>query len=367
MTHSIKILWLAPNFNHYKARFLNYLAAENDISLTILSGTGRENMGDQELVSDWSFEHIKVNVSKKDFGKSKEIKEKLKAKFNDFDWVLIPAEKKNLPLLLYALKLRKHNPSVRLFSYNHPIMKSKNGKITFLDKILTKFYYKKLDRVVFYTQQSCEWAIKNKLIDVKKAFWANNTIDNLQIEQFYRYQLPPKSNKSIIFIGRLISSKRIDILIQYYNELKKRIPNLQLEIIGDGPERAIVQEAIKLDESILWHGTLIDEAKIAPIMKRASLVFVPGHSGLSINHAFLYGRPYITLQGPSHAPELDYIDNGINGYLLDGNFDSNIEIIKNLILDRKVLERFCNNANKKGESLSVQGWVQQMKLSMLHE
>jgi hypothetical protein len=56
----LKILWLAPNFNHYKARFLNHLATENDVSLTILSGTGRDQMGDHELEEDWNFKQIKL-------------------------------------------------------------------------------------------------------------------------------------------------------------------------------------------------------------------------------------------------------------------------------------------------------------------
>jgi glycosyltransferase involved in cell wall biosynthesis len=363
----LKILWLAPNFNHYKARFLNHLAKEDNLDLTILSGRGRSKMGDQELDNDWSFKNIKLNVTKKDFGKSREIKNKLKTLFSNFDWVLIPAEKKNLLLFLYAMKLRKQNPMVRLFSYNHPVLKSKNGKVTLLDKVITKFYYKKLDRVVFYTEQSHDWAIKNDYIQANKAFWANNTIDNIEIEKYYNYQLPPKDDLRILFLGRLIASKRLDELIKYYRILKSIIPSLQLEIIGDGPEQHIVAQAVNKDSSITWHGTLVDEAKIAPIIKRASLVFVPGHSGLSINHAFAYGRPYMALQGPSHAPELEYINQGVNGFVLDGDFDSNIETIKNLLLNRTILETFCNNAKIKGKYLSVQKWVQQIKSSLMHE
>ena len=63
----MKVLWLAPNFNHYKARFLNHLAEEDEIDLTIWSGTGREKMGDQNIEQDWSFKLVKLNVSKKRF------------------------------------------------------------------------------------------------------------------------------------------------------------------------------------------------------------------------------------------------------------------------------------------------------------
>ncbi|MFT4802187.1 MAG: glycosyltransferase involved in cell wall biosynthesis [Flavobacteriaceae bacterium] len=365
----MKILWLAPNFNHYKARFLNHLAEDVDVDLTILSGSGRTQMGDQELEGDWSFAHRRLNVSKKEFGYSKQVNNELKLIFADFDWVLIPAEKKNLLLFLYAMKLRKTNKTIRLFSYNHPILKSKDGKITWLDKLLTKFYYKKLDRIIFYTEQSHDWAIKNKLIDSKKAFWANNTLDNIEIQKYYTYQLPPlDDHQHLLFIGRLIPSKRIGELIEYFNRLKTLIPGLELDIIGDGPESHIIKKAIEnRGEGITWHGSLVNEDKIAPIMSKASIVFIPGHSGLSINHAFAYGRPYISLQGPSHAPELDYITDGENGYILTGDFDSNIKTIKDLLINRRQLEQFCNNAKAKSEYLSVENWVQQLKSSLLYE
>lgn len=363
----IKILWLSPNLNHYKSRFLNHLASDVSIDLCVLSGAGRKEMGDQELKRDWSFKQIHVDVSKKDFGKSNLVKHKLKTIFNEFDWVLIPAEKKNLPLFWYTLKLKKQNRNVKLFSYNHPIFKSGKGNSTRIDKWLSKWFYKKLDRVIFYTEDSCKWALDEGLIVRKKAFWANNTVDNIEIKKHYNYQLPPENSTVMLFIGRLISSKRIPDLITYYSELKKRIPNLTLEIIGDGPESHHVKSEIESDASIIWHGTLIDEADIAPIMKRASLVFIPGHSGLSVNHSFSYGRPYVTLQGPSHAPELDYLDAGENGYVLDGDFESNINTIKNLLINRNVLERFCSNAKQKGDYLSVQKWVEQMKQSLLND
>tara|TARA_Y100000385_G_scaffold284204_1_gene341785 strand:+ start:1462 stop:2553 length:1092 start_codon:yes stop_codon:yes gene_type:complete len=363
----MKILWLAPNFNHYKARFLNHLAKSSSIDLTILSGTGRQGMGDQELEGDWGFEHIKVNMPKNKFGNSKAVRNELKSIFHNFDWVLIPAEKKNLPLFLYAMRLRNEHKTVRLFSYNHPVLKSKNGRITFSDKLITKFFYKKLDRVIFYTEQSHNWAIKNKLINAKKAFWANNTIDNTEVEKYYSFHLPPINQDRIVFIGRLIASKKIEVLVEYYQKLKRIILNLKLDIIGDGPEKTIVEHALKENQDIQWHGTLVDESRIAPIMERASVVFIPGHSGLSINHAFAYGRPYITLQGPSHAPELDYIDEGSNGYVLKGDIDSNIKTIENLLINRSVLEQFCEKAKLKGVELSVQNWVQQLRTSLLDE
>lgn len=367
MAQTLRILWLSPNLNHYKARFLNHLAHETNVELTILSGTGRKAMGDAEIDEEWKFQHHSMDVSKKDFGTSNLVRKHLKDNFNNYDWILIPAEKKNLLLFLYANSLKSKSANTKLFSYNHPILKSGNGKISFMDRLLTKFYYKKLDRVIFYTKQSCEWALQNKLIHPNKAFWANNTIDTIEIDEHYNFQLPPENKPNFLFIGRLIASKRIEDLITYYNLLKKDIPNITLDIIGDGPENYLIKKAAETDLDITWHGTLVNEVDIAPIMKKASLVFIPGHSGLSINHAFAYGRPYITLKGPSHAPELDYIDSGINGYVLGDDRNTNISTLKKLLLNRTILEQFCESARQKGKYLAVENWVNQFKLSLKHD
>lgn len=363
----MKILWIAPNFNHYKARFLDHLAKDIDIKLTILSGTGRDNMGDQELIEDWSFEQVKLNVTKKDFGKSRKVRETIKLIFKDFNWVLVPAEKKNLLLFLYTIKLRKEFTSVRLFSYNHAQLKSENGLYSFLDSRLTKFFNTNLDRIIYYSEDACKKAIQDKLITSEKAFWANNTVDNTEIEKHYTHQLPPKDIQTILFIGRLIPSKRISDLIKYYRSLRQSYQNLKLEIIGDGPDKSIVEAAIKEDTNIIWHGTLIDEADIAPIMKRTSFIFIPGLSGLSINHAFAYGKPYLTLKADKHGPEIDYLDDNKNGYILDDNLEVDVKKISHLLEDRDLLISFSKNAKAKSEYLSVKNWVQQIKSSLLHE
>lgn len=364
----LRILWLAPNFNHYKARFLNHLADEPDVHLTILSGTGRKGMGDQELDGDWKFHSIKVHASKKNFGKSKLVRKELKLIFKHFDWVLIPAEKKNLPLLLYAMRLRKEHGSTHLFSYNHAQLKSNHTSIySFLDTRLTKFFNENLDRVIFYTEAAREKAIENKLINSKKAFWANNTVDNIEIEKYYEYHFPPLDNPTILFIGRLIPSKRISDLFKYYKLLKKVHQDLKLEIIGDGPECEIVEMATEGDSDIVWHRTLVDEDKIAAIMKRVSLVFIPGLSGLSINHAFAYGKPYITFNSENHGPEISYLIEGENGFILEDNLEENLNKISELLNNRNLLSNFSKKAKEKSEFLSVNNWVQQIKSSLLNE
>ena len=93
-------------------------------------------------------------------------------------------------------------------------------------------------------------------------------------------------------------------------------------------------------------------------MKRASIIFVPGLSGLSINHAFAYGRPYATCNSERHGPEISHLKNGINGFIIGDNF----KIIEDFLYNRKKIEEFCYSANKTSKEISIDFWLNELFL-----
>jgi glycosyltransferase involved in cell wall biosynthesis len=357
----MKILWLAPVFNHYKARFINHLANTQNVDLSVLSGSGRDGSGDKEIREDWCFQTTRVDVPKSKFGLSCKVRKALKVNFGHYDWILIPAEKKNLLLFIYAIYLRRRNKETKLFSYNHQFTKPKKGNVRRIDLVITKFFYKNLDRVIFYTEDTCKNAIQNKLVKPEKAYWANNTIDTSEVDKFYSFSLPPENPITIVFIGRLISIKRIEDLIIFFKQLcEKDEEKYMLEIIGDGPQSHIAKSAQEAHSNIIWHGALVVEEKIAPIMKKASLVFVPGLAGLSINHAFAYGRPYATYSADRHGPEITYLKDGENGFIIKNN----LKIVKEFLNNRKKIEDFCITAYKTSKNLSIDRWLEQILFAL---
>ena len=187
-----------------------------------------------------------------------------------------------------------------------------------MDMRFTRFLFRLYDRVIFYTEQAMDWAVDSNLLPKEKAFFASNTLDTDEIWEHYNFQINKSENKVILFIGRLIQSKRVDLIFTYYKELRKHLPELQLIIIGDGPEAPIVKSMINEDGSITWLGAVVDEGKIAYYMRRTHLVFIPGSSGLSIVHALCYGKPYATIQG-KHGPEFAHLEDNVNGLVLEGH------------------------------------------------
>lgn len=357
-----KILWLAPNLNHYKSRFLEVLNSSGEIDVTVIAGKSNKSFGYSEETKKFNFNLIQTDVPRQKFGFSRKILNQTLKLIPEYDFILVPIEKKNLFLsflLIFLNKLKGKNKA-EIISYNHPHLKSGNAGNSAVDIFLTKILFALYDRIIFYSEKSKEKAVSEELIDEKKAFWANNTIDTNQINSIYNFTIKSLEKPSILFIGRLIANKNINDIFDYYYKLRENInKNLTLQIIGDGPEYEIVKNHSNSDENIIWHGSIIDENKIASIMEQINFVFIPGHSGLSIVHSFAYGKPYVTsTKYKKHPPEFSYLKDGYNGLVLSGN-DEDINKLKRLLTNFDYYKHLCENAKKTSEYLSIENWVNQ--------
>lgn len=65
--------------------------------------------------------------------------------------------------------------------------------------------------------------------------------------------------KSLLFVGRVSKEKNIDLLIKLFSRCKQKIPQLQLVIVGDGPDKIRLEklaEKLGLKSSILFIGAI---------------------------------------------------------------------------------------------------------------
>ena len=356
----IKVLWLAPHFNHYKARFLNSLQKHGRINLFIYAGETSINKGYAQFdIPEMEFELRKTNVPKASFGHSlKVLCDVFKWHHQEkFDWIMVPCEAKNFFLVLFLSVLRFFC-NYRLFSYNHAVLGT-GKKNTLLSKLMYCFY----NRIVFYTENERRRALDLRLLSPSKAFFANNTLDNIAINKCYSFHIKDLGKPTLLFIGRLIPNKQIELLLHYHQRLKNILPELKLLIIGDGPEAPIVQKALKSDLSIQWFGALSDEGEISPIMQKANAVINLGASGLSVMHSFAYGKPYIAIENPQNGPECWYLRSGYNGLLLKSGNDYveyNAREIVSMLNNTSQYELLCKGAYETAQKYSVQAWVEEI-------
>lgn len=84
-----------------------------------------------------------------------------------------------------------------------------------------------------------------------------------------------KKTKNIIFVGRLVSDKGIDVLINALSLLNEQGLEIHLDIIGDGPEKhslTLLAEKLKLNKLVNFLGSLRDNDLALEISKHKIMV-----------------------------------------------------------------------------------------------
>ena len=167
---------------------------------------------------------------------------------------------------------------------------------------------------------------KNKLInDLKikqEIFVIPNGID-LDIINNVK---PSKEKSDIIFAGRLLTHKNVDLLLSVIKNIQKSFPKVKALIVGDGPEKNKLTKFIaklKIEKNVKMLGFLEEHNDLYSLMKSSKVFAFPSTRdgfGIVALEANASGIPVITTDHKDNATK-DLITNGKNGYAV--NLDEN--------------------------------------------
>jgi glycosyltransferase involved in cell wall biosynthesis len=139
-------------------------------------------------------------------------------------------------------------------------------------------------------------------------------------EQIASAASPPQEDSDrfdLISIGRLTERRRLDLLIEALAQLVSEGRDIQLRLIGDGPEKTSLQDLAQrlgIADRTAFLGAIYDEEVVARHAYAADLCVVPGVIGLGAVHAHGYGLPVITCGDHAiQAPEAEIIVPGETG------------------------------------------------------
>lgn len=130
---------------------------------------------------------------------------------------------------------------------------------------------------------------------------------------------PSKEPSDIIFVGRLIREKHVDLLIKAFKILVSAHPGLSMIIIGEGPERNTVSaliHALHLENQVHSLGFQDCHDDIFTYMKSSRICALPSTRegfGIAALEALACGLPVVTVDHPSNA--IRDLITGRNGFL----------------------------------------------------
>jgi glycosyltransferase involved in cell wall biosynthesis len=179
-----------------------------------------------------------------------------------------------------------------------------------------------------------------------KVFIANNTLNFSHYNPLLftksgileKYNI--KTKKNIICMGRMEKRKRIHDLFRAF----KLIDLKDIGLILVGPDKDGTLKEIE-GENIYKIGPIYGEESLK-LLYASDVFCLPGHIGLSIVDAFYCGLPIVT-EEVSHAPEIMYLKEGINGFVVPKGDVKQLASKLQLLLGNDVLrEKFSREAKK---------------------
>lgn len=119
-----------------------------------------------------------------------------------------------------------------------------------------------------------------------------------------------------LFVGGLSPEKNFDFLFAAADCLSDADPGFSLLIVGDGPERAVVERMVERRHYAHYLGNRFG-ADLARSFAVADALLVPSWAGLVLVDSFAAGVPVMPSGSQPHPPEISYVISGENGLLVE--------------------------------------------------
>jgi len=91
--------------------------------------------------------------------------------------------------------------------------------------------------------------------------------------------LPKKYD--LIFVGRLVENKGINLLLEAVSRLKVKSEKLKVLIVGDGPLKENLKfkvKSLKLENNIIFYGRAKDSLEIAQLLNESKILVMPSYN-----------------------------------------------------------------------------------------
>jgi glycosyltransferase involved in cell wall biosynthesis len=172
--------------------------------------------------------------------------------------------------------------------------------------------------------------------------------------QKYQFLVNEKLNrhyKVILYVGKLVGAKRVDVLIKAFQLLIKERSDVVLCIVGDGVQREELLKIAGTNPNIYFLGSIPRES-LSFFYGLCDVFVLPGFGGVTLVEALYSGKPVVATNLCDNASIL--IKDGENGYLVrPGSIDELYTAMKNILEDeekcknmgissKKIVQQFCS-------------------------
>ncbi len=354
----------------YRARLYEELGRMEEVEYVVFHGDPPGSTGHRAARGPFPFAEVRVESRELRFGGKTLVYQSAVREIagSDFDAAVIGGELKLLAnaALFPLLKLRRR--PVLLWGQGIDKAEDRAAPMRVLAQgsaLLRAAAARRADGYLVYTDGGRRQLTKLG-VDPDSVFVLRNTLDmerEMELQRAaagedegqMREELGLKRDSVVLlFIGRVYREKRVSEFVALLQRLNGR-PGVDVEglVIGDGPDLPRISRQAEGLSCLHLLGEVRDPARIAGCMRVSSALVIPGAVGLAVNHAFAHGVPVITRANPMQGPEFEYIEPGLNGMVVEGDFEAFVRAVAAFVDSRAFRDALAAGALDTRETLTV--------------
>ncbi len=165
------------------------------------------------------------------------------------------------------------------------------------------------------------------------------------------YKTTNSTGSDIVFAGRLLPNKNVDLLLRSISILKKDIPGISLTIIGDGPEKNRLQgisNNLDLNNNVNFVGFVDSQDEFYDRISKSRVFAFPSSRegfGMVVIEANACGLPVVTVDAPDNASKY-LIEGEENGIVCKLEENDLAHSLKSLLLNKKSKDDYVKFSQK---------------------
>jgi|ERR1035437_3808811 glycosyltransferase involved in cell wall biosynthesis len=366
-----RIIIVSKFLIQYRKEFFNLLKidlAKHGIELELIYGkiTNTDALKRDEVDIDWAkfIPNRRLKI-----GKTELLWQPCLKYLNDKDLVIV--EGANRLIVNYYLMIDRHFSKYKLAFWGHG--RNLQEDIGSLSNRFKYVFINKCDWWFGYTKGTKNFLLANNYPESKITV-VQNAIDTLSLRKYYsdikeseinelKDQLGIKNCKTGIYCGAMYPDKKLDFILETCLRVKKEIPEFNMIFIGSGTESYKVLEASKSCDWIHYVGSKFGKERVK-YFKISLIQVMPYSVGLGILDSFAMETPMITTLSSFHGPEIEYLENGINGFITKNNLDDYSQTVINTLKTKKYID-LIKGCKSSAEVYTVENMVENFKNGVL--
>jgi len=324
------------------------------IELQVVFGQpDRFNGGDTDIVSELPFGYRTVN-SYFYAGNHSLVWQPALSHLNGADLVIV--QQGNRHLLNHLLLARRRTGGFRLAFWGHGRNFQGDGLAWLLERI--KAWYSRLaDHWFAYTDRS-RAVLRGLGIPDERITTVNNAIDTCRLTECYenvsqseldalRRRLGLCNGEAVaVYCGRFSRYKSLDFMCACAQRIRANCRHFRLILMGEGQQADRVQRFASRNPGwVRYLGPQYGREKAA-IFRLAACQIMPGAVGLGVLDSLAMQTPLITQELDSHGPEIEYLQDGVNGLITASGKQAYTAGVLRFLEDRALRDRLVDGCRR---------------------